>query len=381
MTSIFPRKGRRGVTLKYKDASGRWRMRHFATRTAAEAVAKRIRAGGHVEGPLFRDFAARWLERTALGVRESTAEDYRTSLRAHIIPAFGHLGIEKITRAGVRDFLTAKRASGLAIGTVRNLRGTLRACLAEAVEDGLLAANPAAGQRFRMLEKAPAEEDEPEEIRALDAEQLGRFLETARAVLTPQRALILRTMALTGMRIGEASALQWDDIDLKAGTALVRRSVSRNRIGSPKTGRRRTVDLAGGLVEELKAHDARTKAIALQRGAERLAWVFPSRAGRPDVPRMIRLDFRRVLAKAELPPHFTPHCLRHSYASLMLSGGRSVYYVQRQLGHARITMTADLYGRWLPAGDRASADWLEGLVSPSPVTTAREKGPSSHSSR
>jgi len=49
-----------------------------------------------------------------------------------------------------------------------------------------------------------------------------------------------------------------------------------------------------------------------------------------------------------LPRHFTPHCLRHTFASLLLQRGESPVYVQRQLGHASITLTVDTYGRWLP---------------------------------
>jgi integrase len=44
--------------------------------------------------------------------------------------------------------------------------------------------------------------------------------------------------------------------------------------------------------------------------------------------------FKRVLKAAELPLHFTPHCLRHSFASLLRQQGVSPAYVQRQLGHA-----------------------------------------------
>lgn len=57
--------------------------------------------------------------------------------------------------------------------------------------------------------------------------------------------------------------------------------------------------------------------------------------------------FKRVLKKAELPGHLHPHCLRHTYASLLLQQGESPVYVQRQLGHSSIQLTVDTYGRWL----------------------------------
>ncbi len=62
----------------------------------------------------------------------------------------------------------------------------------------------------------------------------------------------------------------------------------------------------------------------------------------------IRKIFRSVLTAAKLPVHHSPHDLRHTYTSLLLQQGESPEYVQRQLGHASIQLTCDLYGRWLP---------------------------------
>ena len=69
----------------------------------------------------------------------------------------------------------------------------------------------------------------------------------------------------------------------------------------------------------------------------------------------------RILKKANLPLHLTPHCLRHTYASLMLQQGESVAYVQRQLGHASIQLTVDTYGKWLPMESQAAVDRLDGI--------------------
>ncbi len=57
----------------------------------------------------------------------------------------------------------------------------------------------------------------------------------------------------------------------------------------------------------------------------------------------------------------TPHCFRHTFASLLLQRGESpAYDVQRQLGHASIQLTVDTYGRWLPMGNKAAVDRLDG---------------------
>jgi Phage integrase family len=98
----------------------------------------------------------------------------------------------------------------------------------------------------------------------------------------------------------------------------------------------------------------------LRRGwPEMPSWVFVSADGRPLVARTVDRILQRVLRAAGLPAHFTPHCLRHTYASLLLVDGVSPVYVQRQLGHTSIAMTCDLYGRWLPLENKAAVDGLD----------------------
>ncbi len=70
----------------------------------------------------------------------------------------------------------------------------------------------------------------------------------------------------------------------------------------------------------------------------------PRRGGLLD-PHNVRRACRRVLKLAQLPPHFTPHSLRHTYASILISEGKPIPYVQAQLGHASITLTVDTYGK------------------------------------
>jgi integrase len=66
-----------------------------------------------------------------------------------------------------------------------------------------------------------------------------------------------------------------------------------------------------------------------------------------------------VLKAAGLPLHYSPHSLRHTFASLLLQQGESPVYVQRQLGHASIQLTVDCYGGWLPHANKAAVDRLD----------------------
>src|SRR5207237_2372182 len=62
---------------------------------------------------------------------------------------------------------------------------------------------------------------------------------------------------------------------------------------------------------------------------------------------------------AQLSMHFSPHCLRHTFASLLLQQGESPAYVQQQLGHASIQLTVDTYGKWLPLGNKAAVNQVD----------------------
>jgi integrase len=76
-------------------------------------------------------------------------------------------------------------------------------------------------------------------------------------------------------------------------------------------------------------------------------WLFVTIAGTPVDPANVRRSMQRILKEARLPLHFTPHCLRHTYASILLAEGTPAPFVQEQLGHASIELTVSTYGRWL----------------------------------
>ena len=88
-------------------------------------------------------------------------------------------------------------------------------------------------------------------------------------------------------------------------------------------------------------------------------WVFPSEAWTPLDHHNVAKRFRWLLKQTGLPGHFHLHCLRHSYASLLLQDGVSPAYVQEQLGHASIELTVGQYGRWLRKRAPGAVDRLD----------------------
>ena len=113
------------------------------------------------------------------------------------------------------------------------------------------------------------------------------------------------------------------------------------------------------LVEALRRWKAKQAERALKEGrgeVPRRIFPMPSPKSGAD---LVRVAFKRVLKKARLPSYFSPHCARHTYASILLSedGGR-LLYVQEQLGHASIQETVDTYGKWPKKDGRGAMDSL-----------------------
>jgi integrase len=94
---------------------------------------------------------------------------------------------------------------------------------------------------------ATRQRHEHDEVRGSAAK---RLLDTAKA--EPEWHVMIMTGLRTGLRIGELRALRWEDVDLVAGRLTVRRAVAKNDVGTPKSGRKRTIELGHEIQAGLK---------------------------------------------------------------------------------------------------------------------------------
>ena len=240
-----------------------------------------------------------------------------------------------------------KLADGLEKRTARNIQAVLRALLNAAIEDGLLTSNPAS-KLGRVLKLSISKSTTQEEIKAFSKDQRQLFLKTAYRI-GPRYYPLFFVLAGTGMRLGQALALRPDDVDHSCKTIRIERAFSEDgTLDTPKSGHGRTVDFSQVLSDALQGHVATLKEEKLKFAWNDLPpWLFVTKASTPLDPANVRRTMLRVLRAAKLPEHFTPHCLRHTYASILLAEGVSPVYVQGQLGHATIELTVSTYGRWL----------------------------------
>jgi len=248
--------------------------------------------------------------------------------------------INEITRGPIKRFLMGKLDSGLSPSHTNHIKIAISRVMAEALDDDAIQANPALGIRLKSKSTKPP-------IRPLVGDEAHALLEAFRNKY-PRHLALVSLLLTTGMRIGEALGLQWGDIDFEAGTAHIQRNYVRQRIDTPKSGRDRVVDLTDGMVAMLRER-RRQQSLELLRKGRKIKWVFPSR--NPDTPLNQQPwhegTFYKAVKTAGLR-HTRIHDLRHTYASTMISKGVNPMYVSQQLGHASLSITLDIYSRWIP---------------------------------
>jgi len=302
--------------------------------------------------PSFHEFASEWLHgQRSEGLSGNTLLDYSWQLSNHLLPFFAKHRLSEITIAEVDRYRQAKVGEGeISAASINKTITRLAQILEVAVERELIDRNPARGKRRRLKERRPERTwlDRAEQIVAL-LEAGGELDAEARVDrrATPRRAF-LATLTLAGLRIGEALALRWADVDLPAG---------RLRVADSKTDAGvRMVDLLPALREEFSIHKAQT------RFAGPDDFVFPTESGRRQDrnnvrPRVVTRSVERASenligrGRNPLPDGITPHSLRRTFISLLLATGAEVPYVMRQVGHSDPKVTLSIYAQVMYRGE------------------------------
>ncbi|HET7572130.1 MAG TPA: tyrosine-type recombinase/integrase [Gaiellaceae bacterium] len=387
---IFKR-GSRYVVI-YRDPSGRQRKQ--AARTLAEArdVKAALRAdvarGEYraLSRVTFAEYAPRWIDtyagRTARGFRETTRDEYRRDLERDAIPYFGRMRLAEVEPRHVKSYAahlaergpvcrscggrgdekqrTCRKCDGkgrtdgkLSPASVRLGIAPVRALFATAVEEGLIRSNPAAGLRVAQRVEVETADEVETRVKALDEDELRRLLDEVGDEWRPFFAFL----AHTGLRIGEAVALRWSDIDFGRKRVKVRRRLYRGNYAPPKSRYgRRDVPLSDGMA----------RALWQRRKDEKPADdapLFPSSTGNPLDPSNVFARVLKPAARRAGVPWAGFHTLRHTCATMLFRQGLNAKMVQVWLGHHSPAFTLATYVHLLP-DDLPAAGFLDALTAP-----------------
>jgi len=364
-----------GVKVKYHKGAWwvfiNWRKRRQAKRIgasegaaneAAAEIAARLALGQYdwdeKKTMTFEDYSADWLEKYIKPLRrETTYKRYKAVLKKYIWPVIGKIAVDKLKRFQIRDMLLKYHKAGKSVSTLLLLRDIVSGVMNCAVDDELIPANPTR----EIIKTLGIKRDRQTEVRPFTSEEVDLILSKC-AEIYPEYYPFMLTAFRTGMRLGEILALQWSDVNWNKGLIHVKRSYRNRRLTKTKTGKARQVEMSNELVSELRALLIDRKKQALVAGSnEPVIWIFHN-GGSPIAQNSVRYIWRLLLDKAGMQ-YEKFHAARHTYASLLLSAGVSVYYVSKQMGHSSIQITIDIYGHFIPSESRRGVDVLDGAHS------------------
>lgn len=276
------------------------------------------------------------------GIGPKTRVGYESLLRSRVLPEFGAIELRRISTARVRTWVAELISGGLSPARVRQALQVLRASLDVAVDDGLIARNPAAKVKAPRVEKRRQ--------MFLTAFDLGHLADEAR-----EYAPLIWFLGWSGLRWGEAVALRVGRVNPKRRRVRVEESATeisgRLVFGPTKTHETRTVIVPRFVI---------TRLTPLLEGKDSDDLVFTAPGGGPlRHSNFTRRVWKPAVAASGAPDDLVVHDLRDTAASLAISTGASIKAVQRMLGHASAAMTLDTYGSLFEEDLEALADRLE----------------------
>ena len=257
----------------------------------------------------FGDWMEHWYEtHSRPAARPGTRRIYEGYLRLYIRPGLGHIPLNRLTAKDMQQFFvwlkTEGRAdqsdgeTGLADSQLRNIHSLCRRALEQAVSENLIPRNPASGCKLPPARK--------EEMNVLSRESMQKLLIQAKE--EKYYELFLLEFA-TGLRLGELTALQWEELNLTTGELRISKQAvvigSELVITEPKTKAAvRTLLLPPKVLEVFREYRKRNVS----------RWLFPSpkKEDSPLLPSVVRQRLHRLLDHAGCE-RVRFHDLRHPY--------------------------------------------------------------------
>lgn len=334
MATINARKRKRGTVYRamWRDPDGQQRSMTLKTRAEAERFVKGLEADldrGRYEDPQTgSETLEAWSERVMAGlvVKPKTRESYESLLKLHINPALGHKKLRNLKRVDVQEWVTSLDLSAARAGQAYRV---LARILQEAVVNDLIAKNPAKGVSLPKVRNKQVTPLTPAQLRELAAE-CGHY------------ELFVLWLGVMGTRFSETTALTYEQFE--NGAVVIDRSDDGGD-GTTKSHQIRRLPVPQFLRDQIGTGEGR---------------VFLSSRGKViHNSNFISRTFRPACTKLGLD--ITPHDLRHTCASALISQGASVTLVQRWLGHADATMTLQVYSHLFPNDLDDIATKIEGL--------------------
>lgn len=332
-------------TQKYKIKS----KSGFKTKKEAQAAATIVEnelEEGFEEAPMsLKEFLNIWLEDYKKDtIRKNTYNMHKRNIDKHIVPYFKSLPLQGLKPIMYQRFLNHLHNEGYSKRTIEIIHGTVYAACDKAIVLGKIQKNPCEGVSIKG-------KDKKQDIKYVDSENVGALLKEAYKYGYIYW-IFFKVLIETGMRKGEAAALQWTDIDLKENTISITKTLDFQAdspdelFGDPKTYKsNRIITISQSLANDLQFHlkyQNQNKLALNELYHHDLNLVLCRNDGNFMPKSTLFNAFERILKRIDHPP-LPIHSLRHTHAVLQLEAGADMKYLQERLGHGSMQITADVY--------------------------------------
>lgn len=390
MASITPRKNKQGEVISYqievfrgRDSSGKklkpfsmnWKVPQGWKERTIQKELNKVAAqfeydckSGYVsvEKKTFEQYANYVMTLKERDNKHKTVFRYKQLLN-RINCDIGHISIAKLTSMDLNALYlkmgengqNKRTGGGLSPQSILHHHRLIHAILAQAVKEGIIHFNPADGATPPKQPKHEADFFEIEEVikirEALQREPL-------------KWQAIIFLLIDTGARRGEIMGLKWASIDFNANQIVIENNLLYTPdkgiyCDTPKTGKKRTINIASEISSLLKSYRKEQLRLKLIMGDlwKDTGFCFTQENGLPMYPDSLNTYLYHIQKKYKLPP-IHPHKFRHTHASILYELGENPVVISKRLGHDQVSTTQNMYSHALKDGDKKISDDIAELL-------------------
>lgn len=339
---------RHPITGKRRQISRRGKSKGEAKKLVEEAIQQLNDTLEYNAKITFKEFAEEWLRLYRLKGNKETTVTHRQYAITVLNRYIANIQIAKITPKQLQNVLNSLFEGNTAHNTLKGVHNTLKQIFKHAEVTQLIVKSPA-DALFIPKEKLKMMEDYVEETEALYLEswELKKLLDSAEQHRNILFRTILYTLAFTGMRPGEALALQLQDIDLVNKTIRITKTMYAKgnvkgefELTPPKTKNAvRTIDIDEIVVNKIQT----LLEFKVQKDWQPSSFVFSDLNGVPPTVKILNQYVRRLGQKAQLTKKCRSYILRHTHISLLAEAGVDLQYIMQRVGHQNSRTTTQIY--------------------------------------
>lgn len=302
------------------------------------------------------------------GLKDNTFKNYQYLYEHFVSPQLGKMNINKMKKSDIRSFYNyLAEECHIKVSTIDSIHTVFHQILQIAVDDEYIAYNPS-DNALKELKQSRTSGKKSHKALTLQEQQL---FETFLAKSNRYKGWysVFITMLWTGLRVGEATGLRWEDVNFESNTISINHTLvyydTRSKkgvvyaINTPKTkSGERTVPLLTKVKEALILEKKRQEELELTCKSKidgYTNFIFLNRFGEVFHQGTLNKALKRIIRdcnfavldgkiKAETTlPNFSNHSLRHTFTTRMVEAGTNIKAMQEILGHSDISTTMNIY--------------------------------------